>query len=594
MPTYKFANFFDTELLDGVSPSATALMVTPTASQILPIIIAASGVQAQLILWDGVEDPEIVACTVNPQTGTLTVVRGQEGTTARSWPAGTQIMSALTAEVINAALAAYFDINAVLAATFLPLTGGILTGMLRLPATAPTLATHATNKDYVDGILGNKLALSGGTMAGDINMNSNRIFGLLEPIAAAEPATKGYAESYADDLATLILDILDDTNGSLVTTGSATAYVVTTNRVITALTDGLRIVARLHTTSGAAPTLQINATTARPIRTRAGVAVPTAALMVDMPYSFVYSLGNTAWLLEGSVDVLALASATITALTGATATLSGLLNSTSTSHWHMPVGTTAQRPAGALGDVRANSDLSTIDFHTGAAWENPSFAQPVSGLFRSLVVKNNVGTPTTQLDIDADALTVETATGRAYRLGVVDLTINGTINGANGIDVGSTLPAAGECFIFVIYNPTTAAIAGLLSLSRTAPTLPAGYTAKALVSVWWTNASALRNITQRGRRATTVSYSVSLAISTTASLAITGIPSSPMLAAVEIAAGWAGISASLTVDGKAVLTFSVTTGSSSGTISSLLAPSGSIVNTSGLTTATVTGWELNL
>lgn len=44
----------------------------------------------------------------------------------------------------------------------LPKAGGVMTGMIELPATSPTLATHATSKSYVDGaIAGGGVDISG-------------------------------------------------------------------------------------------------------------------------------------------------------------------------------------------------------------------------------------------------------------------------------------------------------------------------------------------------------------------------------------------------------------------------------------------------
>ena len=55
------------------------------------------------------------------------------------------------------------------------------------------------------------------------------------------------------------------------------------------------------------------------------------------------------------------------------------------------------------------------------------------------------------------------------------MTINSALTGAGGLDAGS-LAANTVYYEHLIYNPTTADAKGLMSLSRTAPTLPAGYT----------------------------------------------------------------------------------------------------------------------
>lgn len=47
---------------------------------------------------------------------------------------------------------------------------------------------------------------------------------------------------------------------------------------------------------------------------------------------------------------------------------SGNLISAATGYWQLPIGTTAQRPAGASGQIRFNSTLSKYEGHNGTAW----------------------------------------------------------------------------------------------------------------------------------------------------------------------------------------------------------------------------------
>ena len=90
-----------------------------------------------------------------------------------------------------------------------------------------------------------------------------------------------------------------------------------------------------------------------------------------------------------------------------------------------------------------------------------------------------------------------------YTAAAPSLTIAANTTGANGLDTGSL--ATNWYSVWVIYNPTTTTVAGLLSLSATAPTLPSGYTFKARVG--WVRAasgSALVNTVQYGNSATYV------------------------------------------------------------------------------------------
>src|SRR3990167_4711289 len=171
---------------------------------------------------------------------------------------------------------------------------------------------------------------------------------------------------------------------------------------------------------------------------------------------------------------------------GGALAVGGVPSFTSTSHALIPSGTTAQRPGvPAAANFRFNSTTGLIEFYNGTAWLSPSNAQPIAAGFKNLVVKNNVATPNTQMDIDADNVTVETSGGTAYRLSSVNLTINFSATGANALDTGA-IAASTWYSVWVIYNPSTATTAGLGSLQATAnatflANLPAGYTAYARV-----------------------------------------------------------------------------------------------------------------
>lgn len=88
------------------------------------------------------------------------------------------------------------------------------------------------------------------------------------------------------------------------------------------------------------------------------------------------------------------------------------------------------------------------------------------------------------------------ATGRTYRIAGFSQAVNMATTGAGGMDTGLA-PISGYVAIYAIYNPTTAT-QGILAVDTTSATapyiyggasLPAGYTASALLSVWPTDAS---------------------------------------------------------------------------------------------------------
>lgn len=95
MTNFLLKNFGDTILLNALDASATLLAIAVADAAKFPV----PGVNEAfaIILWDGAEPQEIAWVTSNPLDGTLTVLRGQESTTARAWLAGTQIRHFLTA-----------------------------------------------------------------------------------------------------------------------------------------------------------------------------------------------------------------------------------------------------------------------------------------------------------------------------------------------------------------------------------------------------------------------------------------------------------------------------------------------------------------
>jgi len=83
--------------------------------------------------------------------------------------------------------------------------------------------------------------------------------------------------------------------------------------------------------------------------------------------------------------------------------------------------------------------------------------------------------------ITADAVVLKSAGGAYKTVTGVNVTINSAATGAaNAYDTG-VIPANTWLYSYIIWNGTT--IAGLLSASATAPTLPSGYTHFALVGV---------------------------------------------------------------------------------------------------------------
>jgi hypothetical protein len=142
-------------------------------------------------------------------------------------------------------------------------------------------------------------------------------------------------------------------------------------------------------------------------------------------------------------------------------------------------------------------------------------AAGVVGSVRNLLMSVTAASATATLT--ADEIIVETALGGVrYCLPSFSKTINLATTGAGGMDTGSA-PVSGFVALYAIYNPTTqtAALLATNATSIVAPnvygagSMPSGYTASALVSVWRTNASGQLNIgTQRDRDIAVVNVSI--------------------------------------------------------------------------------------
>lgn len=116
-----------------------------------------------------------------------------------------------------------------------------------------------------------------------------------------------------------------------------------------------------------------------------------------------------------------------------------------------------------------------------------------SNLYDDLVMKS---TGSATLDIDASWVIMRTASGNQITLEPVDLSLNLATTGLNGLDTGA-LAANSLYHAYVITNGQTTG--GIVSLSATAPLLPSGYSYKAIVGRFMTDASGIiRPFVKRG------------------------------------------------------------------------------------------------
>ena len=105
---------------------------------------------------------------------------------------------------------------------------------------------------------------------------------------------EGQAPSSVNDSARAMMSSVakfrDDTNGSITTGGTSTAFTVTSNQSFASLTAmGNAVIAFVpHTTSGAAPTLAVDGLTAKAVRFPTAVDLPSGVLIQGTPYVVTY------------------------------------------------------------------------------------------------------------------------------------------------------------------------------------------------------------------------------------------------------------------------------------------------------------------
>jgi hypothetical protein len=127
-----------------------------------------------------------------------------------------------------------------------------------------------------------------------------------------------------------------------------------------------------------------------------------------------------------------------------------------------------------------NPDGITITTIGGKAVVKSSGAGIV-GTSRNLLGQNNAGAPNNKADYTADEMLVKDASGNPQLLLSFSVTIDLTASGANGLDTGSE--ASNTWYYAYAIAKADGTKAGLFSTSATAPTLPSGYTYKALIGV---------------------------------------------------------------------------------------------------------------
>lgn len=126
---------------------------------------------------------------------------------------------------------------------------------------------------------------------------------------SAAPWPEGMAPSQVNDSArgsmASVAKWRDDTAGTLVTSGTSTAYTVSSNQGFASLAamDGAKLTIKFDQSSGAAPTLAVDGLTAQALQTVAGSAVPSGFFVAASIWTLVYDNGNSAFVVHSVMNV---------------------------------------------------------------------------------------------------------------------------------------------------------------------------------------------------------------------------------------------------------------------------------------------------
>jgi hypothetical protein len=119
----------------------------------------------------------------------------------------------------------------------------------------------------------------------------------------------------------------------------------------------------------------------------------------------------------------------------------------------------------------------------------PAVGVAAGGSFSGLTIKNNVGTPNTQLDIAATEIIMQNVGGGTIRGAGLGFTVNFLNSGVvNGLDVGA-IASGRTYFIWAISNGSIIGAVASLSSTFAGLTFPAGYTFAKLIGAWRTSQS---------------------------------------------------------------------------------------------------------
>lgn len=326
----------------------------------------------------------------------------------------------------------------------------------------------------------------------------------------------------------------DDNSGTLVTSGSTTAYTVTSNQVSTGYLDGDTIAVTFHAANDSSATLNVDSVGAKQIQLIPGTNLSGGEFQGGTSHRFHYSSSSTAWIAQGS-NLLGSSAVATANIANSAVTYAKIQNEAAGTI--LGNGSTA---SAALSEITVGSGLVL----SATSLTAPAF--PPQGVFKKLAIKT---ASTTTINGSADFVTLATSGSSAF----ITIPASGTINMAstgvaNGLDTGAL---AGSTFyaIWAIAVTSTSTHADLLaSTSFTTPLMPSTYTFKARigaqVTTTTTGTAALHGVYQFGRKAQYVSGLAGTTVSPVISSGLKGTYDNTSPSLTSIDAAWVPTTAS--------------------------------------------------
>ena len=144
-------------------------------------------------------------------------------------------------------------------------------------------------------------------------------------ISWAEGQAPGTINDSARAMMSALAKFREDLSGQLNTSGTSTAYTVTSNQAFTSLNDGAQIAFRLDKTNGAAPTLNLDNLGAKPLRLVSASDLVGAELVAGAIYTATYDSGGDEWLIANPVSTGLVPAGTVADFAGTSAPTGWLL-----------------------------------------------------------------------------------------------------------------------------------------------------------------------------------------------------------------------------------------------------------------------------